>query len=144
MTEDKKTAIQLSIEYADKNDDDSWEQLSVWSAHYNAHLTGFNEGAQSRDVKVDDSLVQGILDGSIMTCLGPADRHAIRKVITQLTTEREMLIEAMEFYANQFSWLIRKVNVADFVTDIIDESDLENRVGGKRAREVLKKVKGGL
>lgn len=74
-------------------------------------------------------------------------KHAnenLSRVCDELEKQRDEAVKALEFYADEKSWRdIDGTTVFDFISD----TDLERRIGdtvigGKRAREVLAKLRG--
>ena len=75
-----------------------------------------------------------------------AELEALEIKYQRLLEANKKLREGLEFYADENRWDIRRVNVSEYVRDVIFENDLDNRTGGKMARLALSeadKIEGG-
>ena len=61
-----------------------------------------------------------------------------QKEIDRLKQERAKLLECVSFYADSANWF--NGTTSGYFTNINDSIDMEGRIGGKKARAILKTI----
>lgn len=96
-----------------------------------------------------DDLKKEIEHKSIRIALEREAVVTINNKCTQLTEQLHLAIEALEFYSNKYSWLLRDtesnvkdvISISDIGANLSNEStDYMTLSGGRKAREALQKI----